>query len=344
MTPPIGLPQGRGAARKTELSNFAAALRGISQRIGFKVSARGWAYLLEQEAVVTKADFDKVEKAINDCRQRGFLPVDFVGEEDARAFLGIETPDKQTPEEYLTAWLRDALSLEDYYTPDWWKGEQFYIQMVVEKIDLRTLFNPVCSRYHIPIATSKGWSSLLQRAEYARRFREAEEEGLECVLLYCGDHDPDGLRISEFLRANLARLADVTWADGSPGYDPVNLRIDRFGLNYDFIESTGLTWIDNLITGSGKNLAHPSHANHYQDYVQAYLREFGARKCEGNALVVNPDAARVLCAAVIEGYLGSNAEQRFRERHEQAIQNLDGFRQRIGLTELVNTADEELTR
>jgi len=56
--------------------------------------------------------------------------------------------------------------------------------MLVEKIDLKSLFGPVCWDYHIPIATSKGWSSMLQRAEYARRFKQAENMGLKCVTGY----------------------------------------------------------------------------------------------------------------------------------------------------------------
>ncbi|GAH62519.1 unnamed protein product, partial [marine sediment metagenome] len=68
--------------------------------------------------------------------------------------------------------LEFALNAGDYYTPDWWEGEQYYIQMLVEKIDLKTLFEPMCRKFHIPIATGSGWQSMRQRAEYGRRFKE----------------------------------------------------------------------------------------------------------------------------------------------------------------------------
>lgn len=100
------------------------------------------------------------------------------------------------------------------------------------QIDLKTLFKELCRALHIPIATSKGWSSILQRAEYAKRYLDAEKQGLKCVLLYCGDHDPDGLRISDFLRGNLEDLKNVVWSDETKGYDPHDLIIDRFGLNH----------------------------------------------------------------------------------------------------------------
>lgn len=298
---------------------LANELKALSSKIGFKVSARGWCYLMEQEGLIDKSQFDKVSNSINDCRKEGFLPVDFVASEDARMFKGVEYPSDGDTLDTLKWMLRDVLSGGKYFTPNWWIGEPFYIQVVVEKIDLVTLFEPVCKEFHIPIANAKGWSSILQRAEYARRFKEAEDNGLKCVLLYCGDHDADGLRISETLRKNLQDVADVMWSDGSQGYDPSDLVIDRFGLNYDYIIRNRLTWIDNLITGSGSDLSSPKHPNHFLPYVQDYIEKIGVRKCEANAIVTTPKEARGLMRLVIEKYLGVDAISRFQLK-TQAVQ------------------------
>jgi hypothetical protein len=318
----IVLPTTRGQGRQEELTQFSEQLKALSDQIGFKISPRGWCYQLESAGLIDKGKFNVVEGLIHDCMRLGLLPIDFVAEEDARAFSGVEEPDGRTPAQYLAAILQAGLNAEELYTPDWWSGEDYYIQMVVEKIDLKTLFKPVCEKFHVPIATSKGWSSMLQRAIYARRFQEAEEMDLKPVLLYCGDHDPDGLRISEFLMSNLNDLKDVVWSDGTPGYDPSNLTIFRFGLNYDFIEEHGLSWIPNLITGSKKDLSDPEHRNHHLPYVQDYLKTIGVRKCEANALVVQPDAARSLCESAIIRYVGEEAEQRFEERREEVREQL----------------------
>lgn len=332
--------------RREGLRRFADKLKEIRSQIGFKLSARGWAYQLEGFKLITKAQFDLVENLVNECRARGPLPIDFVMEEEARRFSGVETPEEKSPVEYMKQYLEATLECEDWYTPDWWDGEKYYIQMVVEKIDLKTLFEPVCREYHIPIATSKGWSSMLQRAVYSRRFKEAEERGLECVLGYCGDHDPDGLRISDFLRSNLEDLKDITWSDGTEGYDPIDLIIDRFGLNFDFIERNRLTWIENLITGSKKNLADPSHPNYRLPYVQEYLRTIGERKCEANALVVRPREAEELVRGWIEHGsdlwhgLGPNALKRFEAKRDAIKKELGDFRKRTGLDEAVKKALE----
>lgn len=322
----------------SKIEAFAREILAIQDQIPFKLSARGWCYQLETVGLVTKADFDTIERRINTCRAKGLLSFDFVAEEDARKFYGIEVPETQSPLDFMGSILEYAMSCENSYTPDWWDGEDYYIQMLVEKIDLKTLFEPVCSEYHIPIATSKGWSSVLQRAEYARRFQEAEARGLMAVLLYCGDHDPDGLRISEFLRNNLEDLADGQWSDGTPGYDPALLLITRFGLNADFIEDHHLTWIDNLITGSKKDLADPSHPNHFLPYMQSYLREVGVRKCEANALVVIPDAASDLCRDAIEVYLGHDAISRFQARRQAICDRFKDVRDRTGIKTPISNA------
>lgn len=328
-----------------DLEAFAEELEAMSRQIGFKVSSRGWGYLLENARIINKDEFDKVENLINNCRRQGLLPVDFVAEEESRAFKGVEEPTPGSIKSVLKWMLNDVLTGDRYYTPDWWDGEDYYVQMLVEKIDLKTLFEPVARKFHIPIANSKGWSSILQRAEYARRFREAEERGLKCVLLYCGDHDPDGLRISDTLRKNLEQVSGVTWSDGESGYDPAALEIVRFGLNFDFIQKHGYTWIDNLITGSGKNLASRSHPNHRMQYVQEYLRTVGERKCEANAIVTTPDVARTLCQKAIESVVGKKAQARFKQKREEVKERYETLLDESGLSEpiqaIIDSDDED---
>lgn len=346
----IVLP-GKGRQRHAQLAAFANALIEVSQQIGFAVSSRGWGYQLEGFGLITKDQIDLVENLVNECRKRGLLAIDFTAEEEARKFSGVETPETMSPVEYMKQYLDATLQCENWYTPDWWDGEKYYIQMIVEKIDLKTLFEPVCRKFHIPIATSKGWSSMFQRAEYARRFKDAEERGLICVLLYCGDHDPDGLRISEFLRSNLEDLKNITWNNGDTGYDPENLIIVRFGLNYDFIVANNLLWINNLITGSKTkkmDLSDPAHPNHNLPYVQDYIRKYGVRKCEANAILPKAEAGRELCRRTIEDgndqWDGLGALKRFQEKRDAVVKELTNFRRKTGLDEAVEKALEIINK
>lgn len=317
--------------RGVDLDEFADYIKDLSGQIGFRVSARGWAYLLETRRLINKDQFDRVNSLINQCRKKGLLPINFVAEDSARMFQGVEDPSDVDVVADLGEWLRAAADTAEHYHLDWWNGEEYYIQMVVEKVDLVTLFSPICREYHIPIANAKGWSSILQRAQYARRFALAEKKGLKCVLLYAGDYDPDGLRISDFIRKNLVDIQNVKWRDGLLGYKPFNLIIERFGLNYDFIEENNLTWIDNLITGSGKNLASPTHRNFNMDYVQQYLKDIGERKCEANAIVTMPNSARALVRSVIERYLGEDSLDRFEQKRQVIRDELEGYMESSGI-------------
>lgn len=326
---------------KKEAAAFANYMKDLSRSVGFKMSARGWCYLLESNRLINKDSFDKVNQWIVKAMKNGLLPVDFVADDPSREFSHVVIPENLTPLEYYASFLESAQECGDYYDIDWWEGEEYYIQIIVEKIDLKTLFDPICRRFHIPIANARGWPSVLSRAEYCRRFKEAEERGLKCVLLYCGDHDPDGLRISDTLRKNLEDVASVYWSDGSSGYDPENLEIVRFGLNYDFIQAHNLSWIDNLITGRKLNLASPDHKNFNLDYVQEYLSAFGARKCEANAVVVIPQQARRMCLDVIEGYLGDDAEDRFDQKRIKVKKEISDFQDEMGMSGLIDDMIEE---
>lgn len=273
---------------------FAKILIDLSNTMGIKISSRGWGYVLEGRRYINKDQFDRVADAINDLRRTGELPVDFVAEDGARDFDHLNEPYTPRMSTLIGNHIERIVDGYDWITPNHWDAQDVFIQVIVEKVDLVSLFAPLCQELRIPIANAKGWSSLHQRATYARRFKDAEADGKRCVLLYCGDHDPDGLRISQTLRANIEQVKNITWADGETGYDPTNLEIKRFGLDYEFIKKHNLTWIDNLITGSGKNLASPAHPNHHLPYVQNYIKKIGVRKCEANALLIVPQAAEKL--------------------------------------------------
>jgi hypothetical protein len=225
------------------------------------------------------------------------LPLDFTAEDEARVADNLEETDERTPEEYAQETAQNSLAQWEFYNPgSFWDFQPVYIELLVEKIDLKALFLPICEEYRVPITNCRGWSDLNLRAAAMRRYRSHEEAGRRCVLLYCGDHDPVGLKISEFLLNNFRELEQAV------GWCPDKLIIERFGLNADFIEAHGLSWVDNLETSSGGDLASPSHKWHNYDWVQDYIREYGARKCEANALVVRAEAGRQLCRDAIEKY------------------------------------------
>jgi len=336
----VTIPPNPGIGRPSneyleKLQHFADDLKKKSEEIGFKMSARGWAYYFENKGLIDKTEFDKVEKKINSCRDRGYIPLDFVAKDDSRKFKCVEnTNNIDTPEEYVK-WRLDHTTTEQYYNKSFWDTQDYFVVVMVEKVDLRKLFEPICKEYNIPIATGKGWSSKLQRGKAAARFYEHEQEGRQPVLLYCGDFDPPGMQISNNLKSNLADLEDakipLSNGDYITGWTPDNLIVDRFGLNHEFIKQANLTWIDNIKTSSGKDLANPNHNDHNQDYVQDWLDKVGERKVEANALVTQPELGRKLFRETIENYLGSEPKEEYHNQIEQDKKTINSLFSELGV-------------
>ena len=321
-----GIEIRRGKERKGDLLKFADLLNNIQKRVGFKLSSRGWCYQLEGFNIINKGQFNKIQNWINECRKKGYLPIDFTAADSARLFQGVSYPERASPAKKLKVNIAADMELWKYHTPDYWEGEEYYIQMMVEKVDLVTLFKPVCKKYRVPISNARGWSDIAQRADMCCRFKKAEKKGQKCVLLYYGDHDPYGLLISDYLKKNLADLSEGT------GYDPKDLIIDRFGLNHDFIESQNLTWIDNLTSGSGKQ---PDYSN---PVIAAYCAQFGERKVEANAVVIVPDLARQQCVDAIEKYMGKEALIRYNKKRREIKKQYEKLMEDTGIAEPLKEA------
>jgi hypothetical protein len=311
---------------------WCAGIIQIASSLDFKMSARGWCYFLEQHGVL-KGEFDTAERLINDCRKNGRLPLDITAADSTREAEGIEDLDDDGSIADEAEGIVGSIKYRHLsYTPfSFWEDQPYYVEMVVEKIDLKSLFSVVCSEFRVPITNAKGWSDIHSRAAMMRRFSDHEENGNTPVLLYCGDFDPAGLVISGFIRSNLADLEEAV------GWDPSNLIITRFGLNRDFIEAQGLSWIDNLETGNGKfPLNDPRHPDHEKDYVQNYLRDVGVRKVEANALVVRPAEGRKLCRDAILQYVDADEPDAYQKRLKTVREEL-----RLAIkTEMENYDDE----
>ncbi len=295
-----------------QLLAFANALKYIQKNVlilngrRFKVSSRGWAYQLETFNIIDKSQFDYAQDLVNKCRKLGLLPIDFVASDNSRSFDNVESIEGEHKNPII--YLMEKLAMEIKFREKWkadevgfWLSQEYYVQMMVEKVDVKTIFKQICRKYHIPLGNAKGWSDINMRGVMIEKFKEAEKLKLKPVLLYFTDFDPKGLQIAEKLKPNLMQLI------GGTGWNPKNLIVDVFGLTFDFIEKHKLTWIDNLITGSGEDLANPKHRDHKQPYVQDYIKKYGVRKCEANAIVVKPDIAVDLCRETILKYMDLNA-------------------------------------
>lgn len=319
---------------RLSLMNFAETLKEVNRKMKDKVSSRGWCYLLEGFGLIDKSQFDFAQKIINICRENGLLPLDFVLKDDTRKFYNDEPlkPKYETPKEYLIGWLEYVRDVyEDKKDVSYWQSQKYYIQMMVEKIDVRNLFRKTCKEFHVRICNARGWSPLLTRAKLAWRFKEAEKMGLIPVLLYYADFDPVGILISDKIRKNLNDIKRGT------KWDPKNLIIDKFGLTFDFIEKNKLTWIDNLMTSSGKP------ADERKQYVRDYIAKYKRRKVEANAILIIPDIAIDQCRDTILKYIDVKAsKEEYDKIVSERVKEVKDLMDKIDYTKDINKIIEKI--
>src|SRR5262249_18349925 len=156
-----------------------------TQGLDFKVSARGWGYILEEHGL-TKGAFDAAERLITDCRKRGLLPVDFCAEDEGRGVDHLEEIDHESVEEFAQDWIDTLAEAHERYTPrSFWDDLDVYVQMTVEKIDLKNLFAPECARFRVATTNISGWNDINRRVQIMRRFAYWERRGRKSDLLPC---------------------------------------------------------------------------------------------------------------------------------------------------------------
>jgi hypothetical protein len=140
-----------------QVAAFCALILEIRSTMDFDVGSRGWCYLLEQHGL-NKGEFAAAEALITACRKSGALPLDVCAEDDARAAIGIEKINANDVQEEAQSWIDHLLyAAHEQYTPvSFWDDQRFYLQMGVEKLDLRNLFEPVCTEFCVPLYQFQG--------------------------------------------------------------------------------------------------------------------------------------------------------------------------------------------
>lgn len=241
--------EGRGRGSKERQAAYKAFSEALGRvmlsqyKAGVRWTTRGWCYALE-EAGLGKNDFDGAEQIIVKLRKEGIIPLDCVLEDLGREWSGFEYVDDDCVKGKAGRLLEGIRRGIRWYQPSsFWDTQENFVCMAVEKRDLIGIFQPICQEYNVPIANFRGCPDLLSRGKVLKEFMKHWEAGRSVIVLYCGDHDPAGLRMSgtEFV-SNFENL-DGTLLDGQRlSFNHARFSVDRFGLNADFIADANLSW------------------------------------------------------------------------------------------------------
>jgi hypothetical protein len=301
-------PKGRASTEETTrkiLEPLVNVILAERAKMTFSPTLRGWGYVLEGLGICTKGNFDDVESRITRARKNGMLPLDITAEDATRVASAAQkvSDDLQT---LIRLYLKSVPYRFSTATIETFSG--IHVELVVEKLDLVGLLEPVTTRYGIPVSCLRGWTDMHSRAALLKR---CASYGLPTAVLMFGDHDVGGLSITDSFQSNLNEVFLASGLDYMP-----NMELVRVGLNADDIESLGLLWIDGLETSSGKDLGDTKHKNHMDCNVQQYIRDHGKRKCEANALLRNPKAAQRILIDAVRKYVNDDALADYEEQRE----------------------------
>ena len=129
-------------------------------------------------------------------------------------------------EKYLNR-LRESFA--SWYSRDLMVGQPHHIEIIVEKLTIKSTVNRVALEYTIPTVVARGKASMPPRYNIWRRWKLSGKDKLIVIVL--SDHDPDGRVIS-----------DMWWKSFTGDFyvPETQLEIIRAGLNEDHVERYSL--------------------------------------------------------------------------------------------------------
>lgn len=222
---------------------------------GFTLSLRQLYYQFVALALIENSDrsYKNLGTLISDARDAGLIPWDAI-EDRGRG---------------IRPWLieEDELSvvdgIEHQFALDFWQRQNVYVEVWIEKDALSDVVKRPCQRWRVPFMPCKGYLSASEAWRAGQRFKEAHEEGRECVLIHLGDHDPSG---TDMTRDNAARVE--LYSDGA------EVDVRRIALNMDQVERYNPP--PNPLKVKGGKLS--------DSRALAYLERFGRESWELDAL------------------------------------------------------------
>jgi hypothetical protein len=186
------------------------------------------------------------------------------------------------------------------YALDKWLGQEYRVEVWVEKDALVDVVGKACERLDVPYFSCRGYTSATEMWNAAQRLMSYwMEDQAQPVILHLGDHDPSGKDMSRDIEERISKFSkfaaedepayfgrwgeidDGDYCDGWPGFI-----FERIALNYDQIEAYNPP---------------PNPTKLKDTRSAAYIREFGATCWELDAL--EPMTLDALITDKIEDYL-----------------------------------------
>jgi hypothetical protein len=135
-----------------------------------------------------RSSYQALTNLITRARLTGDIPEGAI-EDESRPFYKVST--WQSPDAFIA---ERAGIIFNGYNRDILRGQQYHVEILVEKNALRTHVEKIAREYCIPCTTGKGYASLSPRWNLYSRFIASGKSQL--IILVLSDFDPDGDEIA----------------------------------------------------------------------------------------------------------------------------------------------------
>lgn len=278
----------------------------------------------EEEKKWWNRQYKRIGSVLSVARFTGDFPLDQIVDRGRDVLLGDFTRCDADASVALRQSGKMVQSIPDLLLDvDRWYMQPYFVSVWVEKQALEGVFQPVCEELGVSSFSLKGYPSVsalwswLQRANEVCGYREEIKNlrwpgdivtqerhcgmASKCVVLYFGDHDPDGIEIPRSAERNIRRLMDLKNID-------LDLEFVRVGLNLDQVKQYNPPPFEAKIGARQKG----------------YLKEFGISEAwELDAL--NPRVLRSLIRDNVENYFDEHLYGRLQSEVKAARIELRGM-------------------
>ncbi len=159
----------------------------------------------------TKKNYRLLGTTLQDSRNCGLTDWDAI-EDRTRTINGSTT--WGSPSEIIESSARQ-------YREDLWAGQQYRVEVWIEKDSLLGVIEGVCREHRVAYTATRGNTSQTEAYRAGKRLAEYVEEGLTPVVLHLADHDPTGVDMTRDCENRISRYAGF----------PIEVR--RIALNMD---------------------------------------------------------------------------------------------------------------
>lgn len=162
-----------------------------------------------------RSQYQYLGEAVKEARLSGFIPWAWIEDRtrstDAGDWDAVEPRDRF---ESNFEWFKET---PDRYHRPRWQGQDYYVEVWVEKEALAGIFASVCEDLRVVSFPNRGYTSITLLKDAAERFKAKRREKVpplgdrrKCRILYFGDFDPSGQDIERNISD---KLNDTFFAD-----------------------------------------------------------------------------------------------------------------------------------